>query len=159
MSESQVLLPVSNVTVALRRPSVSVAALVSQLKKKYPQPMPPVLEQKVLGKAERFVNYADPDYKAAVIAWEKDQNLKLMSWLTDLAVVAPDLSLLSAEIGALREIMPELTEGESDRTVWLNFYAMQGDEDFAALTKAVSELVGATEGQIAEQVETFRPNA
>ena len=159
MSEVQVTLPISGVTVTLRRPRISTALLSLQLQKKYPKPKPPVLEVAVLGQKERFVNHADPDYKASVAEWNSEQGIRLVNFLTDLAVVPPDPASLNGEVHELRELLPELTEGLSDRDVWLNYYAVQGDADYEALTNAVGALVGPTEEQIEQSVETFRPHA
>lgn len=156
--EKQITLPDSKVTLTLRKPRMSSAALMKQLEKKYPKPQAPVLEQKVLGKAERFVNYADPDYKEALATWSRDQAFKLMAWLTELSVVMPDAETIKQDVAPLRESMAVIIEDESDRDVWFNFYAIQSDLDFQVLSKAAGELMGATEEQIQAEIENFRAN-
>lgn len=152
-----VTLPVSGAVVQYRRPRQSRATLALNLKKRFPPPSVPVMEVKVMGKPERTENYANPNYLRAYEAWNAEMGLRVNDMLTKLAIVPPSDEELANSVARTRRLFPDVAEGQTDFELWIDYVICQDDEDFIALTKAISEVMGATEEQISEIQDTF-PN-
>ena len=148
-----ITLPVSGVTVRYRRPQQSKATLALSIKRAFPRPNAPVTEVVVMGQKEKVVNYSHPDYVKALASWSSDMELRNNEMLLKLAIVPPED--LAAQVAWVREMFPEVTEGQASLEVWLDYVVCQDDEDFFALSKAVREAQGATEEQVQEAQTTF----
>lgn len=151
-----ITLPVSGEVVTLRRPKQSKSSLALNLRRRYPKPTPPVMEVKVLGKVERYENYSHPDYLKAVAGWNSDMGLKINEMLLKLALVPPPKEELAAAVADTRALFPDVTEGQTDLEVWIDYVLCQDEEDFIALQGAVAQATGATEAQISDAIATFR---
>lgn len=138
--------PDSGKTVYL--PAVSMAVIAMKLKRKYPKPTPPVQWVDYGGHKEREYNYAHPDYREGVNAW----NEFIMNEAGEIAYRRATEFTLTAEqqteVDTWKEANPGGYDGgDSDKDLWLEEIAIATDTDFQALLEFIQ-----TAGQPAEEV-------
>lgn len=156
MRESTITLPVSGRTVQLRRPPISAVSVVTAYQTRHPKPRPPMQKVTLMGKEEWVENIAHPDYAEALRAWNNDRMTALAEMYLRMGVASEPTEADLKVVGELRGALGGLTEGLSDHEVFIKFVLIQDDEDFEALSGAITELMQPTEAQITQHTDRFR---
>lgn len=152
-----VKLPVSGREVRIQKPRIAYSSLIIQLRKANPRPEAPLQRVGVNGHETYERNTIHPDYLEAVKRWNNDLNFLTTQTIISMGVAEEMDDEKRAEVAELRqEAGAYLPLPEDDRDAWIYFIAIQDDEDFKALGKAIQELSTPTEEAIQAQVERFR---
>lgn len=153
-------LPISGRVVTIRRPPIAPSSLYIDFQQKHPRPTPPKQEVVMMGKAKEWVeNLAHPDYPKQVEAWNQMINSYITNTYLKFGVVTtPDDDDL-VQINTVRAMLGDLLRDLTDQEVFIKYVLIQGQEDFEALSRAISEFTAPTEAQIANHAERFQRSA
>lgn len=118
--------------------------LVMELRKQFPEPLPPKQTVEVGGETREEYNYADPDYSATLDAYQAEQEKRIRKLLLKRGIVIPeDNTTWQDEIEQKRrewldDFGVELPRLDSDDKVdWLGYCAIGTDEDYEELYRAI----------------------
>lgn len=129
------------------------------VRKEFPEPAPPLNSVTGLdGKEHQEANPADPDYVAALEAYQQDYAMKVMDRMldvmTDLAIEGEvDTNAVARFRRGMRRSGVALPE--DDRDVWVRHILIASERDLQTLQAAVLRRSQPTEEAIREKVVSF----
>lgn len=156
--------PDSGITVSLRKVSPSLRTDIdAAIRRKYPVPDPPMqAAAEGFGDAAPQPNYADPDYRKLVAAWQIEHTKRLGDALLRLVIadyVEIDADELVAAVAELRQRMAAHGLGlpdEDDKYLFLTRICFATQADQADFQRAVFERVTPTRDEVESVRATFQ---
>lgn len=146
--------PDSGKKVLLQKVPTSVIML--DLMKKNPKPQAPIQAVNIAGHETHERNYAHPDYHNALTRWEQDIEAKAAELLLSMGVVIELKAETKKEINQKRAELNGYLPNHNDKMLWLRYIAIESDNDFQSLLKAIRNHSNPTQEGVANAQDSFQ---
>lgn len=117
--------------VQVRVPRVAVSALMLDLGRKNPKPLPPAQVVKLAGVETTERNYAHPNYRLSLAEWDDMIKTLATEYIIRATAFENEAAALKDKelIERVKKINGDLISDQPDEMIWLQYIAMKTNED------------------------------